>query len=37
MRLVARLALTVLFLVAPLAAEAAPKRVLVFGDSNSWG
>jgi lysophospholipase L1-like esterase len=38
-RPVARLALTVLILLAlPLAAaQAAPKRVLVFGDSNSWG
>jgi lysophospholipase L1-like esterase len=37
MRLVARLALTILVLVLPLAAQAAPKRILVFGDSNSWG
>lgn len=37
MWLVARLALTVLVLVLPLAAQAAPKRIFVFGDSNSWG
>lgn len=38
MRPICRLALAVLALVlSAAAAEAAPKRVLVFGDSNSWG
>jgi lysophospholipase L1-like esterase len=35
---VGRLAIAIVALVLPsVAAEAAPKRVLVFGDSNSWG
>jgi lysophospholipase L1-like esterase len=39
MRLVTRLGLVILILALalPLTAEAAAKRILVFGDSNSWG
>jgi lysophospholipase L1-like esterase len=37
MRFFKHLAAIIFILVIPLAAQAAPKRILVFGDSNSWG
>ena len=37
MRIFKGLATLVVVLLIPLAAQAAPKRILVFGDSNSWG
>jgi lysophospholipase L1-like esterase len=37
MRFFKHLAAIIFVLVIPLAAQAAPKRILIFGDSNSWG
>ena len=37
MRITKHIAALVVVLLIPLAAQAAPKRILVFGDSNSWG
>jgi lysophospholipase L1-like esterase len=37
MKIFKHLAAIIFVLAIPLAAQAAPKRILVFGDSNSWG
>jgi len=37
MRILRHLAAFAFVITLPLAAQAAPKRILVFGDSNSWG
>jgi hypothetical protein len=37
MKIFKHLTAIILVLAIPLAAQAAPKRIMVFGDSNSWG